>query len=165
MPFRVAATAHRKKDSRRRGGRLEQRDVERIGAIAQRQLSHGRTLARAPQCGGQSEIRPLLLAWHDEAFFVISGELKFRIGEGYRTAVAGESVFASRGLAHGFSNPQSQEARYLVALTPSGYEFYFERLAGLIRKHGAMPSQEELARLMAEHGTFLAAQLRSSLGQ
>lgn len=102
---------------------------------------------------------------HDEAFFVISGELKFRIGEGYRTAVAGESVFASRGLAHGFSNPQSQEARYLVALTPSGYEFYFERLAGLIRKHGAMPSQEELARLMAEHGTFLAAQLRSSLGQ
>jgi hypothetical protein len=37
------------------------------------------------------------------------------------------------------------------------YEFYFERLAGLIRKHGTMPSQEELARLMAEHGTFLAA--------
>ena len=30
-------------------------------------------------------------------------------------------------------------------------------VAGLIRKHGTMPSQEELARLMAEHGTFLAA--------
>ena len=54
------------------------------------------------------------------------------------------------------SNPQSEEARYLVALTPSGYEFYFERLARLIRTHGTMPSQEALARLMAEHGTFLA---------
>jgi hypothetical protein len=44
----------------------------------------------------------------------------------------------------------------LVALTPSGYEFYFERLARLIRTHGTMPSQEDIARLMAEHGTFLA---------
>ena len=65
-------------------------------------------------------------------------------------------MFASRGLAHGFSTPQSEEARYLVALTPSGYEFYFERLAQHIRRNGTMPGQEELASLMAEHGTFLA---------
>jgi hypothetical protein len=45
---------------------------------------------------------------------------------------------------------------YLVALTPSGYEFYFERLAALVRKHGSMPDRETLVRLMAEHGTFLA---------
>jgi len=64
-------------------------------------------------------------------------------------------VFASRGLAHGFSNLQA-EARYLPALTPSGYEFYFERLARLIRMPRSMPSQEEIARLLAERGTFLA---------
>jgi mannose-6-phosphate isomerase-like protein (cupin superfamily) len=115
------------------------------------------TLIEARMDGGHAGPAEHIHIGHDEAFFVISGQLKFRIGDGYRAAVAGESVFASRGLAHGFSNPQSEEARYLVALTPSGYEFYFERLAGLIRKHGTMPSQEELVRLMAEYGTFLAA--------
>ena len=60
-------------------------------------------------------------------------------------------------LAHGFSNPESDEARYLVALSPSGYEFYFERLAVLIHKNGSMPSKEDLVRLMAEHGPVLAS--------
>ena len=114
------------------------------------------TLIEARMAGGHTGPAEHIHIGHDESFFVISGQLKFRVGDTYRTAVSGETVFASRGLAHGFSNPQSEEARYLVALTPSGYEFYFERLARLVRKHGTMPSQEALASLMAEHGTFLA---------
>jgi quercetin dioxygenase-like cupin family protein len=93
---------------------------------------------------------------HDESFFVLSGELRLRVGDGYRTAVAGEVVFASRGLAHGFSNPGDTPARYLAALTPSGYEFYFERLAAMVRRLGAMPEKDDLLRVMAEHGTFPA---------
>jgi quercetin dioxygenase-like cupin family protein len=96
---------------------------------------------------------------HDEAFFVISGQLRFRVGDGFRAATPGETVFASRGLAHGFSNPGAEPARYLVALTPSGYEFYFERLAAVIRRTGAMPDRETLVHLMAEHGTFVAEPL------
>jgi len=114
------------------------------------------TLIEARMAGGHAGPAEHIHIGHDESFFVISGQLKFRVGDSYRTAVSGETVFASRGLAHGFSNPQAEEARYLVALTPSGYEFYFERLARMVRQHGTMPSQEELARLMAEHGTFLA---------
>jgi mannose-6-phosphate isomerase-like protein (cupin superfamily) len=114
------------------------------------------TLIESRMAGGHAGPAEHIHIGHDEAFFVISGQLKFRVGEGYRTVVSGETVFASRGLAHGFSNPKLEEARYLVALTPSGYEFYFERLARLIREHGTMPSQKELASLMAEHGTFLA---------
>jgi mannose-6-phosphate isomerase-like protein (cupin superfamily) len=114
------------------------------------------TLIEARMDGGHAGPAEHIHIGHDEAFFVISGTLKFRIGDGYRTTVAGETVFASRGLAHGFSNPSPGEARYIVALTPSGYEFYFERLAALIRKHGSMPGQEELLQLMAEHGTYLA---------
>ena len=93
---------------------------------------------------------------HDEAFFMISGQLRFRVGDGYKTATSGETIFASRGLAHGFSNSGDVEARYLVALTPSGYEFYFERLAAIVRASGAMPGPQELQALLAEHGTFLA---------
>jgi len=114
------------------------------------------TLIEARMAGGHAGPAEHIHIGHDEAFFVISGQLKFRVGDGYRATVSGETVFASRGLAHGFSNPGSEEARYLVALTPSGYEFYFERLARLVRTHGAMPSQDEIASLMAEHGTFLA---------
>jgi quercetin dioxygenase-like cupin family protein len=94
---------------------------------------------------------------HDEAFFVLEGALRFRVGDGYRLAVPGELVFASRGLAHGFSNPSDHPARYLVALTPSGYEIYFERLAALIRRLGSPPDREALLALMAEHGTYPAA--------
>jgi len=93
---------------------------------------------------------------HDEAFFMLSGSLRFRVGDAYRTVTSGETVFASRGLAHGFSNPTGEEARYLVALTPSGYEFFFERLAALVRAQGSIPEPGTLAALMAEHGTFLA---------
>jgi quercetin dioxygenase-like cupin family protein len=91
---------------------------------------------------------------HDEAFFVLGGSLRFRVGAGYRDVVPGETVFASRGLAHGFSNAGAEPARYLAMLSPSGYEFYFERLAALIRKHGSMPERSALLALMAEHGTF-----------
>lgn len=61
-----------------------------------------------------------------------------------------------RGAWRTVSNPGDVAARYLVALTPSGYEFYFERLAALVRNHGSMPDKETLVRLMAEHETFLA---------
>ena len=91
---------------------------------------------------------------HDEAFFLLEGSLRFRIGSGYRTVVPGETVFAARGLAHGFSNPGSDSARYLCMLTPSRYEFYFHRLAELIRRHGARPDRATLVRLMAEYETF-----------
>ncbi len=91
---------------------------------------------------------------HDEAFFMLSGALRFRVGGDHRQLTTGETVFASRGLAHGFSNEGTEPARYLAMLSPSGYEFYFERLAALVRKHGSMPDRDALLRLMAEHGTF-----------
>ena len=114
------------------------------------------TLIEARMAGGHRGPAEHIHVGHDEAFFLISGKLRFRVGDGFQTAVPGETVFASRGLAHGFSNPELEEARYLVALTPSGYELYFERLADRLRKLGAMPAPEELVRLMADHGTFLA---------
>jgi uncharacterized cupin superfamily protein len=55
---------------------------------------------------------------HDEAFFVISGQLKFRVGDGYRTAVSGETVFASRGLAHGFWDSRSENPCPTVGRQP-----------------------------------------------
>ena len=91
---------------------------------------------------------------HDEAFFVLSGAMRFRVGNERRKVTVGETVFASRGLAHGFANDGAEPVRYLAMLSPSGYESYFEQLAALIRAHGSMPDREILLQLMAEHGTF-----------
>jgi quercetin dioxygenase-like cupin family protein len=114
------------------------------------------TLLEATMAAGHAGPAEHVHVGHDEAFFVLSGCLRFRVGDAHREATERETVFASRGLAHGFSNPGASDARYLVALTPSGYEVYFERLAALIRTHGAPPDRETLIRLMAEHGTFPA---------
>ncbi len=97
------------------------------------------TLLEATMAPGHAGPIAHVHASHDESFFLLSGELRFRVGDAIRTVVPGEVVFASRGLAHGFSNPSDVPARYLAALTPSGYEMYFDRLAALIRRLGAPP--------------------------
>jgi quercetin dioxygenase-like cupin family protein len=132
--------------------------------IAASDTSGAMTLIEASMAPGHRGPAEHVHVGHDEAFFVLEGALRFRVGDTYRTATVGETVFASRGLAHGFSNAETVSARYLVALTPSGYEVYFERLAALIRAHGAMPDRETLAALMAEHGTFLVDPVDASNG-
>lgn len=95
-------------------------------------------------------------AGHDETFVVIEGRMRFRLDEGFHTAVAGETIFASRGLAHGFANPREEPARYIAILSPSGYEGYFERVAAHVATEGSMPEEEVVRELMAEHQTILA---------
>ncbi|PZS34937.1 MAG: hypothetical protein DLM61_02760 [Pseudonocardiales bacterium] len=93
---------------------------------------------------------------HDETFIVLEGRMRFRVGDHFRTAVPGETVFASRHLVHGFSNPFDDPARYLAILTPSGYEEYFVKLAQYIARTGAMPAHDQTRALMAQHDTVLA---------
>lgn len=78
---------------------------------------------------------------------------------GFHTAVPGETVFASRGLAHGFANPGDDPARYVGILSPSGYEGYFEKVAAYVAENGAMPPLDVVRELMAQHQTILAPPL------
>lgn len=93
---------------------------------------------------------------HDETFIVLEGRMRFRLGDGFHTAVPGETMFASRQLAHGFNNPFDEAARYIVLLTPSGYEDYFRQVAAHIAETGAMPDLDLTRDLMAQHRTILA---------
>lgn len=78
---------------------------------------------------------------------------------GFHTAVPGETVFASRGLAHGFANPGDDPARYVGILSPSGYEGYFEKVAAYVAENGAMPPLDVVRELIAQHQTILAPPL------
>jgi quercetin dioxygenase-like cupin family protein len=93
---------------------------------------------------------------HDETFIVLEGQMRFRVGDQFHTAIPGETMFAGRQLAHGFSNPFDERARYIAVLSPSGYEDYFAKVATHVADTGVMPDPELTRELMAQHQTVLA---------
>jgi len=93
---------------------------------------------------------------HDETFLLLEGALRFRLGDDYTAARAGETVFCPRGRAHGFSNPFEHPAVYVVVLTPSGYEGYLEHVAEHFRRTGDLPDLSTTDEWMAAVGTCRA---------
>jgi len=54
----------------------------------------------------------------DEAWYVLEGTLRFRLGDRELDAPAGSGVLASRGIPHTFGNFTQDPARYLLVTTP-----------------------------------------------
>jgi quercetin dioxygenase-like cupin family protein len=75
----------------------------------------------------------------DEAWYVLAGELRFKLGEEVSWAPAGTFVFAPRNVPHAFQNAGDTPARVLVIFTPSGMERFFDRFAAL--PDGASPRE------------------------
>jgi quercetin dioxygenase-like cupin family protein len=67
----------------------------------------------------------------DEAWYVLGGELRFRLGDELAAAPTGTFVFVPRGTPHCFQNAGETPARILVLFTPSGMERFFDRFAAL----------------------------------
>ncbi|WP_329203072.1 cupin domain-containing protein [Streptomyces sp. NBC_01435] len=59
---------------------------------------------------------------HDEAFYVISGELEFLNGDETVTASAGGFFFVPRGTRHRFRNRGYHAAKMIFFFTPGGIE-------------------------------------------
>ena len=74
-----------------------------------------------PHCGGPH------LHTHDfdEAFYVLEGELVFQVEDELVTKRAGEFAFAPRGVPHTLANHSDAPARYVLVITPAGFERYF----------------------------------------
>lgn len=65
--------------------------------------------------------------WHrhhaeDESFYVVEGTLTFLIGAERITAGPGSYVFGPRGIPHGFRVEGERPARFLLMVTPAGFE-------------------------------------------
>ena len=85
-----------------------------------------------------------------EAFYVLSGELEFRLDEAIELGVSGSFVLVPGGVAHTFANVGTSEARVLILHAPA-MDAYFEELSSLWR--GAEPPSAEVERdLMRRHG-------------
>jgi mannose-6-phosphate isomerase-like protein (cupin superfamily) len=70
-------------------------------------------------------------AGEDESWYVLEGELRFRLGDDIASVGAGSFVFVPRGTPHCFQNVGAVPARIIVMFTPSGMERFFDRFATL----------------------------------
>jgi quercetin dioxygenase-like cupin family protein len=93
---------------------------------------------------------------HDEAYYLCTGSLRFRLADQLFTATAGTYILAPRKTAHGFTNPGSEPATMLVLVRPAGLQGFFERLGPLLF---GTPDEAEIARVSAEYACEDAAPL------
>jgi quercetin dioxygenase-like cupin family protein len=68
----------------------------------------------------------------DEGFYVLEGELTVQVEGELHTVRAGEFVYADGATPHCIANRSDARARYLIMITPPGFEKYFMRLAAEI---------------------------------
>ncbi len=73
--------------------------------------------------------RPHLHRRHEEAFYVLEGELHVRVGAREIVAPAGSFVVVPRGVVHRPSNPQTSPTRVLLVFSPGGMGGFFEEAA------------------------------------
>jgi quercetin dioxygenase-like cupin family protein len=70
---------------------------------------------------------PHVHANEDESYYLLEGEMLFRVGDEAFTAKPGDFVFLPRNVRHEFK-VLSSTFRCLVGIYPSGLENYFEQL-------------------------------------
>jgi mannose-6-phosphate isomerase-like protein (cupin superfamily) len=54
----------------------------------------------------------------DEAWVVLQGRLRVRIGDEVRDVGAGDGVLAPKGVPHQYGNPFPEPAQYVLVMTP-----------------------------------------------
>ena len=100
--------------------------------------------------GGTSRERPIAgLHVHradDEAWYVLSGRLGFRIGEEEREVAAGESILVTRGTPHSYWNAIPEATRYLLVMTPRIHQLIEALHSG---------ERDDYAAIFAEHDSEL----------
>jgi quercetin dioxygenase-like cupin family protein len=69
----------------------------------------------------------------DEAWLVMDGSFRFKLGGEIRAAPAGSFVFVPRGVKHCFQNVGHLPANLFVMFTPAGMDRFFEEFATLPR--------------------------------
>jgi mannose-6-phosphate isomerase-like protein (cupin superfamily) len=88
-----------------------------------------------------------------EAWYVLDGQLTFRLGTERFEANVGAFVFAPGGLPHSTINSGSAAARYLVFFSPPGLEQWYVDSAALIEAaRPGEPSREAIDALAAQFG-------------
>ena len=89
----------------------------------------------------------------DEMFLVVAARYRFlkTDGEWSEPLGAGGVVFTPRGVRHTFQNADDTPSRYWIITTPSGFETFFARCAGVFAA-GGPPDMARILAISDEHG-------------
>ncbi len=85
----------------------------------------------------------------DEAWYVVEGRLRVRVGDEVVEAGPGSCVFAPRGAVHSYWNPDPTPVRYLLIMSPRIYALIQEIHATADR------SKEAMTELFGRYGSEL----------
>ncbi|MFS7875170.1 cupin domain-containing protein [Streptomyces asiaticus] len=91
-------------------------------------------------------------AQHDEGFYVISGTVRFTVGEQDYDATAGTLVMVPPGAPHTFANVTDHPAVMLSTFTPDLYVRYFRDLQDMITGGQALTPQANI-QVMSRYAT------------
>ncbi|MFF4304269.1 cupin domain-containing protein [Streptomyces sp. NPDC001601] len=133
-------------------------EVLMLGTTRMRVLEDGRTTGHrlglaesvlAPHTPGPPQHRH---AQHDEGFYVISGSVRFTVGDEEYDATAGTLVMVPPGAPHTFANVTGEPAVMLSTFTPDLYVQYFRDLRDLFAT-GKAPDPRASAEIMSRYAT------------
>ncbi|MFI0740126.1 cupin domain-containing protein [Streptomyces sp. NPDC021100] len=97
-------------------------------------------------------------ARHDEGFYVLSGTVRFTVGDREHDATAGTFVLVPPGTPHTFANTTGQSAVMLSVFTPDLYVQYFRDLRDMTAD-GRTPSPRTHRETMSRYATETATDL------
>jgi mannose-6-phosphate isomerase-like protein (cupin superfamily) len=96
----------------------------------------------------------------EETWYVLDGELEFRLGDELFTAARGACVFVPPHVPHAFANRSQAPAKFLLMLCPPTHDRYFIELAKILARSGP-PDSEAIAALRAKYDTQQLSSLRT----
>ncbi|MFE1175690.1 cupin domain-containing protein [Streptomyces sp. NPDC058773] len=91
-------------------------------------------------------------ARHDEGFYIISGTVRFTVGDKDHDATPGTLVMVPPGAPHTFANLTDQPAVMLSTFTPDLYVQYFRDLQSMTAD-GRPPTPQATIRTMSRYAT------------
>ncbi|WDO04210.1 cupin domain-containing protein [Streptomyces murinus] len=97
-------------------------------------------------------------ARHDEGFYVLSGTVRFTVGDEDYDAGTGTLVMVPPGTPHTFANPTDQPAVMLSTFTPDLYVQYFRDLQAVLAS-GRPPTAQANIDAMRPYATEPATDL------
>ncbi len=74
-----------------------------------------------------------------EAFYILEGTLTVQLGNERVQAKPGALIVVPPGVWHTYSNPAAAPAKYLLFMSPGGFEKFLEGLAEMIRTEPQWP--------------------------
>lgn len=96
----------------------------------------------------------------DEAVYVLEGTIEMGVEDAVMTGSAGSVMLAPRGSVHSLSNGGTEAARFIVVLTPPGFEGFWREIAELQAHLGGPPDAETVVALQRKYHMTTGGEVR-----